>query len=185
VILGRSMTVQTHPSLTRRERDRTDPSIASHPPLLRRVAGTEPRLALTIARLGLGAVMFPHGAQKVLGWYGATSFGSSYTFFVANLHMPGPLAVFTILLELVSAVALVFGLLTRVAAFVMLAIMAMAIALVHAPHGFFMNWYGAKQGEGFEYHLLAITLALTLIVGGGGRFAVDRALASPRFERRP
>ncbi len=178
------MTAQTHPSITsRRDRDRTYPS--ERPPLLRRITATDARLAPTIARLGLGIVMFPHGAQKVLGWYGGIGFGSTYTFFVQNLHIPGPLAVVAILFELLASIALVLGLFTRAAALVILAIMSVAIATVHLPNGFFMNWYGGKQGEGFEYHLLAITLALVCLVAGGGRASIDRALSSPRFERRP
>lgn len=167
------MTARTHPSLrspdleVRRSHDRS---------LRDRLTRTDPRYAFTIARVGLGAVMFPHGAQKVLGWFGGTGFGSSYTFFVSNLHVPAPLAVFAILAELVASVALVLGLLTRVAAFVVLATMVAAIALVHAPNGFFMNWYGAKQGEGFEYHLLAATLAIVCLFCGGGRLSIDRAL---------
>lgn len=176
------MTARTHPSLrspdldVRRSRDRS---------LRERITETDARLAFTIARVGLGVVMFPHGAQKVLGWYGGAGFGSAYTFFVSNLHIPAPLAVFTILAELLASVALVLGVLTRVAAFVVLATMVAAIALVHAPNGFFMNWYGAKQGEGFEYHLLAATLALVCLVSGGGRLSVDRALHTPRFRPRP
>jgi putative oxidoreductase len=54
--------------------------------------------------------------------------------------------------------------------------MSGAIALAHLPHGFFMNWSGAQTGEGFEYHLLALALALTSAIGGGGKASVDRAL---------
>lgn len=178
-------TASTHPSVTtsRRDRDRTLGS--ERPPLLRRVTATDARIAPTIARLGLGLVMFPHGAQKVLGWFGGPGFGGAYSMFVQGLHVPAPLAAFTIFAELLASIALVFGLLTRVAAFVILAIMSVAIATVHFQHGFFMNWAGGKHGEGFEYHLLAITLALVCLVAGGGRASIDRALASPRFEHRP
>lgn len=176
----------THPSVTapsRRDRDRTFPS--ERPSLLHRVTVTEARLAPTIARVGLGIVMFPHGAQKVLGWYGGAGFGGAYTFFVNNLHIPAPIAVFTILVELLASIALVLGLLTRVAAAAVIGIMITAIAMVHVPFGFFMNWYGAKNGEGFEYHLLAIALGLVCVVAGGGRGSIDRLVSAPSFERRP
>lgn len=52
-----------------------------------------------------------------------------------------------------------------------------AVATVHAPFGFFMNWSGAQQGEGFEYHLLVIALAIVLVLRGGGSWSVDRKLA--------
>lgn len=71
---------------------------------------------------------------------------------------------------------LVAGFLTRVAAFGILCDMIGAIAIVHWPNGFFMNWMGKQAGEGFEYHLLAIAMALALMVAGGGRWSVDRAI---------
>lgn len=48
----------------------------------------------------------------------------------------------------------------------------------HLPRGFFMNWTGTQGGEGFEYHLLALALALPIVVGGGGAASVDGWLAS-------
>ena len=46
------------------------------------------------------------------------------------------------------------------------------------PHpGFFMNWSGTQQGEGFEYHLLVLGIAIALIIKGGGTWSVDRALS--------
>ena len=39
-----------------------------------------------------------------------------------------------------------------------------------------MNWFGDKQGHGFEYHLLAIALAVVVIVHGVGAFSLDRVL---------
>jgi putative oxidoreductase len=49
--------------------------------------------------------------------------------------------------------------------------------MVHLPNGFFMNWYGNQKGEGFEYHLLAIAIAVTLLVRGAGALSADRAIA--------
>ena len=40
-----------------------------------------------------------------------------------------------------------------------------------------MNWFGAQAGEGVEYHLLVIGLALSIVISGGGRYSVDGALA--------
>ena len=69
------------------------------------------------------------------------------------------------------------GLLTRVAAFGIAAVMLVAIVVVHRQHGFFMNWYGTQQGEGFEYHVLALGLALALVISGGGVWALDAVFA--------
>ena len=73
---------------------------------------------------------------------------------------------------------LLFGLATRWFAAGLLAIMVGAIATVHGQHGFFMNWYGAQNGEGFEYHLLVIGMALALVAAGAGRFGFDGRLAA-------
>jgi putative oxidoreductase len=49
--------------------------------------------------------------------------------------------------------------------------------MVHFKLGFFANWYGAKKGEGYEYHLLAIAIAFVLVVKGSGALSIDRALS--------
>jgi len=54
---------------------------------------------------------------------------------------------------------------------------------VHLPDGFFMNWTGTQQGEGFEYHLLAIAIGLAVFIKGSGAMSVDRALT--QHLRRP
>jgi len=56
-------------------------------------------------------------------------------------------------------------------------VMCVAIATVHWPHGFFMNWSKTQQGEGFEYHLLVLGLAIALMLVGGGAWSIDGALA--------
>lgn len=76
---------------------------------------------------------------------------------------------------------LVLGLLGRVAAFGIACTMAVAATLVHARHGFFMNWSGTQGGEGLEYFLLAIGAALTIIIKGSGAWSLDAWL----FERAP
>jgi putative oxidoreductase len=58
--------------------------------------------------------------------------------------------------------------------------MLVAIVTTHRQHGFFMNWYGNQKGEGFEYHFLALGIAITLIVVGGGTWSLDGALAAAR-----
>jgi putative oxidoreductase len=140
------------------------------------VFGTHDSYAPTVARLGLGLVMFPHGAQKVLGWFGGGGFAQTYGFFT-GLGMPGWLAITAIVTELAASVLLVFGALTRLAALGIFAILASAVVLVHWPYGFFMNWTGTKPGEGFEYHLLGIGLALVCLIAGGGKASVDQSIA--------
>jgi putative oxidoreductase len=138
---------------------------------------TTDNTAPLIARVALGAVMLPHGAQKTLGWFGGYGFGGTMGFFTQQMHIPALFAFLAIAAESVGALALIAGVLSRVAALGVAAVMAVAIAMVHAPNGFFMNWYGSQKGEGIEYHLLALGLALIVMIHGGGKASADAAIA--------
>ncbi len=130
------------------------------------------------ARLALGVVMFPHGAQKMLGWYGGNGFAATMQFFTESMGIPWILAALAVAAEFFGSLGLILGLLTRVAALGIGSTMLVAILMVHAQYGFFMNWFGNQQGEGFEYHLLAIGLAVALLVRGGGALSLDRLWVS-------
>jgi putative oxidoreductase len=132
--------------------------------------------ALFIQRLVLGLVMFPHGAQKVLGWYGGHGFSKTMESFT-SMNLPAPIAFLVIVGEFFGALMLILGLGTRLAAFGITLIMIGAIVMAHWHMGFFMNWHGAKEGEGFEYHLLALALSIPLMIWGGGRYSIDAMLA--------
>jgi putative oxidoreductase len=113
-----------------------------------------------ILRLGLGIVMFPHGMQKLLGWFGGHGFAATYQQFTEGMHFPVIVAILVILAESLGSIGLIVGCLTRIAAFGILCNMVGAIAIVHWRNGFFMNWFGQQSGEGFEYHLLVIAMSL-------------------------
>jgi putative oxidoreductase len=138
---------------------------------------TDNSLSTLLLRLALGAVFFPHGAQKVLGWFGGHGFAGTMGFFTGQMGIPALFAFLAIAAEFAGSIALVLGLGTRIAALGIASVMVVAIATVHAQFGFFMNWYGAQKGEGFEHHLLAIAIALALILRGGGAASVDGILA--------
>jgi putative oxidoreductase len=129
-----------------------------------------------ILRVTLAVVMFPHGAQKVFGWFGGHGFKNTMTFFTSS-GIPAVFALLAIAAEFLGPLGLALGLLTRVAAFGIACNMLVAIVMVHWQHGFFMNWFGAQKGEGFEYHLLALGIAIALMVLGGGAWSVDGVLA--------
>jgi putative oxidoreductase len=133
---------------------------------------------LTLMRLVLGIVFFLHGAQKVLGWFGGFGFSGTMHAFTGMMHIPAPFAFLAILAEFLGGIGLIVGLLARVAAFGIAMNMVVAVAMVHLANGPFMNWYGNQKGEGYEYHLLAIVIALTIMVRGAGAFSVDRALTA-------
>ncbi len=132
--------------------------------------------SLLIVRLALGIVFLPHGLQKTLGLFGGGGFSGTMGFFTGQ-GMPAALAFLVILAESAGSLGLIVGFLTRIAALGIGCVMVGAIFMVHLPNGFFMNWDGKQAGEGFEYHLLAIGMAIALLLGGGGRASIDRAIA--------
>jgi putative oxidoreductase len=144
--------------------------------MFQKLVGTTQDVSLTMLRLVLGVMFFAHGAQKMLGWFGGFGFHATMGLF-AHMGMPAALALFVIVTEFFSGLGLIVGFLTRVAALGDCALMIGAIFMVHLRNGFFMNWMGNQKGEGYEFHLLALAIAATLLLRGAGAFSVDRALS--------
>jgi putative oxidoreductase len=144
--------------------------------MIRRLLATDDSTATAILRLVLGVVFFAHGAQKMLGWFGGFGFSGTMGFFTGTMHIPAPLALLAIVAEFFGGLGLILGLLTRIAAFGIAVNMLVAIAMVHSPFGFFMNWSGTQRGEGIEYHLLVLAITVFLMIRGAGAFSVDRIL---------
>jgi putative oxidoreductase len=138
----------------------------------------------TIVRLTLGVVFFAHGAQKALGWFGGYGFAGTLEGF-SKMGVPLPLALFVILAEFVGSLALISGIFARIASAAIFLLMAGAIATVHGQFGFFMNWFGQQKGEGFEYHLLAVGLAVAVLIRGAGALSIDRLLLNGKRELNP
>ena len=143
--------------------------------MLRKLMLTDDDISRTIVRVFLGLVMFPHGAQKLLGWFGGGGFSGTMAG-MTGMGLPAIVVFLVILIEFFGSLGLIVGFLGRVAAFGVLCVMLGAIATVHLPNGFFMNWMGNQKGEGFEYHLLAIGMALAVIVKGSGAWSADRSI---------
>ena len=114
----------------------------------------------TLNRIGLGLVMFPHGAQKLLGWFGGYGLSGTLGWLTGAVGLPLPVALLVVAAESLGALALLFGAGTRLAASGVLAVMLGAVATTHWSNGFFMNWEGTQAGEGFEFHLAVATLSL-------------------------
>jgi putative oxidoreductase len=138
---------------------------------------TDGSVSALVLRIFLAVVLFPHGAQKVFGWFGGPGLPAGISMLTMNMHIPLFFAILAIAAEFLGPIGLFFGFLTRIAAFGIAVEMVVAILLAHLKFGFFMNWFGRKGGEGFEYHLLMIGMAIALIIAGGGLWSVDRALA--------
>ena len=145
--------------------------------MLRKLMSTTNDSALSILRLILGIVFFAHGAQKALGWFGGYGFTATMGFFTNMMHIPAPFAFLAICAEFLGSIGLILGLLGRVAAFGIACNMMVAVAMVHRQFGLFANWSGNQKGEGIEYHLLALAVALAIMIKGSGALSVDRALS--------
>lgn len=129
-----------------------------------------------ILRLTLGLVMLPHGAQKLLGLFGGYGFSGTMNA-MTGMGLPAVIVFLVIMAESFGALGLITGFLTRFSAFGIGLVMLGAAGMAHAKFGFFMNWFGQQQGEGIEYHLLAIGLAVALLIRGGGALSIDGAIA--------
>lgn len=137
---------------------------------------TENSYAGLIARAFIGLILFPHGAQKALGWFGGYGFTGTMQFFSESVHLPWLVGAAVILIEFIGSLCLLLGLAGRVWA---LAVIGLMIGIIpqHTANGFFMNWFGNQKGEGFEYHLLMIALAFIVLIGGSGKMSIDRKLS--------
>lgn len=137
---------------------------------------TNDSLSAFILRIMLGVVIFPHGAQKVLGWFGGGGFEATLNGMTTGMGLPAVVVILIMLIEFVGSLMLIFGVYTRVAALCMFFLFIGIIVVAHLGNGFFMNWSGQKAGEGYEYHLLVLGMSLALVSLGSGRWSVDRAL---------
>ncbi len=144
--------------------------------MIRTIVSTDDSIATTILRLVLGVVFFAHGAQKVVGWFGGVGFAGTMGFLTGTMHIPAPLAFLAICAEFLGGMGLIIGFLTRIAVFGIATNMVVAIATVHSNFGFFINWNGTQKGEGFEFDLLVLAIAASLMIRGAGAFSVDDAL---------
>jgi putative oxidoreductase len=130
-----------------------------------------------ILRLTLGVVLFPHGAQKMLGMFGGYGFSGTMGFFTETLELPWLIGFLVIIIEFIGALTLIAGFAVRIWSILLVFLFLGIIFSAHLDHGFFMNWFGNQKGEGFEYHLLIIGLALAIIVNGSGKFSVDEMIS--------
>lgn len=140
------------------------------------VLATYPSWSHLVVRVALGVVFVAHGGQKVFGWFGGHGLRATITGF-KGMGVPAPAAALAAFIEFFGGVAMLLGFLARPAAVGIIAIMLVAIAKVHAPHGFFLNLQGVPgKGHGYEFNFALIAMALSILIGGAGVLSVDRAL---------
>jgi len=143
---------------------------------MKKIFQTNESNATTIIRIVLGLILFPHGAQKMLGWFGGYGFSGTMGFLTGTTGLPWIMAFLVIAIEFFGAIALILGFATRIVAVGIISLFTGIIVTSHFQNGFFMNWYGNLKGEGYEFHLLIIGMATALLVSGAGKWSVDYAL---------
>lgn len=144
---------------------------------MKQLLATTNDTTLAICRLVLGLVFFMHGAQLALGWFGGYGFAATLHFFTTQLGIPAVFAALAVLAQFLGGLGLIVGLLSRIAAFGIAAVMLYAVIKIHLAMGFFMNWSGTQKGEGYEYHLLTLALCLLIMVKGAGALSIDGVLS--------
>ena len=150
-------------------------SRGSAPAYVHALARTDHDHVLLVLRATLALVIFPHGAQKLTGWFGGPGFTGTMAHLTGEYHLPWLIALLVVLIEFFAPLALALGVLSRLAAAAIASVMIGAALTQHTSY-FFMNWFGNQAGEGFEYHLLAVGLAIAIMAYGGGAFSLDRVL---------
>ena len=136
-------------------------------PALARVTEALSPYAEPLVRIATGLLLVPHGTQKLFGWFGGYGIAGTEQFFASKLGLPPWVAVLAGLVEFGGGLLLALGLVTRVAAALVVGLMTVAIIQVHWSNGFFWT-----EG-GYEYPLLWGILALSFVIRGGGRFSLD------------
>ncbi len=141
--------------------------------MINKILNTESNWGALIARLTLGIVLFPHGAQKMLGLFGGYGFSGTMDAFMNQMGLPWIVAFAVIIIEFFGSIFLILGLASRFWSLSITGLFTGIIFTAHLEHGFFMNWYGNQAGEGYEYALLIIGIAIALVINGSGKYALD------------
>lgn len=139
--------------------------------------------AALFARLAIAIAIFPHGAQKLLGWFGGGGFDGTMAYMTQGVGLPWIIGFLVIIIEFFGSLLLFVGLVTRIAVFCV-AINFIGVLFSSIIHnGFFMNWgmQGGK-GEGLEYFILLFGLIIVSLINGGGKASLDAALFNKRHD---
>jgi putative oxidoreductase len=128
-----------------------------------------------LLRIISGIIIWPYGMQKLLGWFGGMGIkvGIKGTLEeMAIKKVPKFIAWLVIIGQSFGSTALIMGFLGRLAAGGLF-IMFTGALIFHLPNGWTMNWFGEKNGEGIEYHVMLLTLLLAVLIKGSGAMSAD------------
>lgn len=145
--------------------------------LFKKLITTHPNLGFSIARLTLGLVIFPHGAQKLFGIFGGYGYSGTMESLTTQMGLPSIVAFSVIMIEFFGSISLLLGLFSRFWALSLTGMFTGIIITTQLEHGFFMNWYGNQAGEGYEYSLLVIGLAMSVLFNGSGKWSIDSIIS--------
>ncbi len=132
-------------------------------------------LAPLALRVPLGLIFMAHGSQKLFGAFGGPGVSGTLKTFEEKLGIPPVLTILAMIAEFGGGLGVLTGCLTRLSALGIACVMGVAIYKVHLVNGFFMN-AGPGRGQGIEYPLALLGMALSLVFIGGGRWSADRFL---------
>ncbi len=142
---------------------------------IKTLLGSDPSFAPLILRITFAVVIWPHGAQLLLGWFGGPGFTNSMAMF-GSFGLPAIISFLVIAIQFFGSLLILFGLFTRITAVAAIILFLGMIFKAHIHVGFFMNWAGTLQGEGYEYHLLVLGILVVLAIYGSGKIALDNLL---------
>jgi putative oxidoreductase len=146
----------------------------------RKIIRTDDDKVLTLLRVALAIMVFPHGAQKLLGWFGGFGFSGTMGFLTQQMHIPAALALLVFAAEFFGALGVFFGFLGRIAAFGIAVDLTVVALMAHLPNGFFLNYSGQQKGEGIEFLIVPVATAIAIVIRGSGAWSIDRALMRDR-----
>jgi putative oxidoreductase len=135
---------------------------------------TDP-IAQLMLRIPLGLIFMAHGSQKLLGLFGGQGLTGTFKTFEEKLGIPPIFTLLAIIAEFGGGFGILTGFLTRLSATGIATVMLVAIYKIHWANGFFLNMRCLPgHGQGIEYNIALLGMALYLMLAGGGRWCLDR-----------
>lgn len=135
--------------------------------IFRAPTAREREIGLTILRIAVGVIFVAHGSQKLF-LLGIPAIAAGFA--QNGIPLASFMAPLITFVELLGGIALVAGLLTRLAALGIAFTMIGAMSFVHIKGGFFLP-------AGIEYTVVLLSASIALILMGPGPFSVDARIA--------